>query len=444
MNTLTSLVALVVVVAYAAAVSGKDTIIFNGSQFKGKHQLAASQPSAESKPAVDSAKQSPDAEDGFLVSSPMLSLALNLDRCKSGSTSADCSFGNSVFSPLSIASTLTMLLAGTNGTCYDQLRKALGYADGLDDKQINAAYQHIMNRTKKLDREQGSAITLNVANSLFSKSEMKMEFLRTANRFFASNAYHFSSAASLTITANQWVANKTNNRIKNIIGSVAPDTQLIVANVVYLNANWADPFLAELTTLQDFHVSPTETVQVAMMSDIGEVFYVDDKDLGLKMIGKPYAGEQLAMYLIVPTDNQGVKSLKNLEARLSDVIIRDLMDRMTAKTVSLAIPKFRIRQKLSLKNRLREMGVLALFSADDANLSRMISKPGVAVDDVVHQTFIEVTESGTEAAAATVANPTRTGPTRSFQANQPFMFFIMDVPTRSVIFSGRVTRPEFS
>ena len=68
---------------------------------------------------------------------------------------------------------------GTNGTCYDQLRKALGYADGLDDKQINAAYQHIMNRTKKLDREQGSAITLNVANSLFSKSEIKMEFLRT-------------------------------------------------------------------------------------------------------------------------------------------------------------------------------------------------------------------------------------------------------------------------
>ena len=54
------------------------------------------------------------------------------------------------------------------------------------------------------------------------------------------------------------------------------------------------------------------------------------------------------------------------------------------------------------QNRLREMGVLALFSADDVDLSRMISKPGVAVDDVVHQTFIEVTESGTEAAAATV------------------------------------------
>jgi len=432
-----------VAVVYVAAVCGQD-ILLGGWKSGGaaKQQSAASAASASNRP--EPVKRT-DSGDDYLASSPMLSLALNLDRCKS-SSSRDCSTGNSVFSPLSIASTLTMLLTGTNGTSYNQLRKALGYAAGLDENQINSAYKHIMSRMKTLDSQHGQAIDLHVANGLFTRSDLVDEFVNKAKSYFSSDVYQFGlqRSPSMPSAINQWVASKTNNRIRNIVGSLSPDTQMIAANVVYLNANWADPFQPDYTSLQDFHVSPTETIQVAMMSEIGDVYYVDDKDLGLKMIGKPYVGEQLAMYLIVPTDTPGVDSLNSLEARLSDVIVNDLMERMTGRAVSVQLPKFRIHQKLSLKNPLRDLGVQALFSPNDADLSRMTSKSGVAFDDIVHQTFIEVTESGTEAAAATLASLTRFGPTRSFQANQPFMFFIMDVPTRSVLFSGRVTRPEFS
>lgn len=82
-----------------------------------------------------------------------------------------------------------------------------------------------------------------------------------------------------------------------------------------------------------------------------------------------------------------------------------------------------------------------LFSPNSADLSRMTSKTGVALDNIIHQTFIEVTESGTEAAAATVLNLSRDGPSKSFVANQPFLFFIRDIHSKAILFFGRVVRP---
>lgn len=50
--------------------------------------------------------------NGFSIPTAMLSLALDMGRCK-GNAENDCTT-NTVFSPLSIASTLTMLLMGKN------------------------------------------------------------------------------------------------------------------------------------------------------------------------------------------------------------------------------------------------------------------------------------------------------------------------------------------
>lgn len=93
-------------------------------------------------------------------------------------------------------------------------------------------------------------------------------------------------AASSAI--NRWVASKTKGRISNILSSLSPDTQLVVANAVYFNANWADPFSPEATKPLDFFVSPREIISVPTMLTVSEVAYVESPDLGAKMIGIPY------------------------------------------------------------------------------------------------------------------------------------------------------------
>jgi len=147
------------------------------------------------------------------------------------------------------------------------------------------------------------------------------------------------------------------------------------------------------------------------------------------------------MFILLPTEKQGLTSLGRLEDKLSVDRLVQLFSRMEAKTVSIMLPKFRIQQKLQLKNALRSLGVTDLFSPNSADLSRMTSRTGVALDNIIHETFIEVTESGTEAAAATVLNLSRDGPSKSFIANQPFLFFIRDIHSKAILFFGRVVRP---
>ena len=147
------------------------------------------------------------------------------------------------------------------------------------------------------------------------------------------------------------------------------------------------------------------------------------------------------MFILLPTEKDGLASLNRLESRLTVDAMDDLFGHLEPKTVSIQLPKFRIQQKLQLKNALKNLGVIDLFSPNTADLSRMTSKSGVALDNILHQTFIEVTESGTEAAAATVLNLSRDGPSKSFVANQPFLFVIRDVPSRVPLFFGRVVRP---
>jgi serpin B len=87
---------------------------------------------------------------------------------------------------------------------------------------------------------------------------------------------------------NRWVSDKTKGKITNILSSLPPDTQLVIANAVYFNANWADPFTPEVTRREDFHVSSSEILTPLTMHTHSMVAYIENEELGCKMIGMPY------------------------------------------------------------------------------------------------------------------------------------------------------------
>ena len=71
----------------------------------------------------------------------------------------------------------------------------------------------------------------------------------------------------------------------------------------------------------------------------------------------------------------------------------------------------------------------------------------LAITHVIHKAWGEVDEEGTEAAAATVvtigilAIVGEPFPTPVFRADHPFLFFIRDTQTGSVLFLGRLADP---
>ena len=88
--------------------------------------------------------------------------------------------------------------------------------------------------------------------------------------------------------------------------------------------------------------------------------------------------------------------------------------------------------------------------SDSADFSGMTGNKDLQISQVIHQTFINVTESGTEAAAATAVtmNVMSVGPgeeqpkPKIFNANHPFVFIIQEKKTGAILFMGRMNNPS--
>ena len=87
---------------------------------------------------------------------------------------------------------------------------------------------------------------------------------------------------------NEWVSRGTSGKITDVIPSLPPDTKLIVANVIYMNAIWDEPFDVNSTSNEPFHVSATETITVPSMITTQTVDYFPDRELGCQIMALPY------------------------------------------------------------------------------------------------------------------------------------------------------------
>lgn len=141
----------------------------------------------------------------------------------------------------------------------------------------------------------------------------------------------------------------------------------------------------------------------------------------------------------------GTLSSRQLESELTvDKLLewtnRENMDTWT--DVHVHLPKFKLEEQYSLHDKLAKMGMRSLFQACAADLSGMSKDGGLSVSSVSHKAFVDVNESGTEAAAATIAIALLClRPEKKFKADHPFLFFIRHNTTNSILFLGRFTGP---
>jgi hypothetical protein len=87
------------------------------------------------------------------------------------------------------------------------------------------------------------------------------------------------------------------------------------------------------------------------------------------------------------------------------------------------------------------------FVPGGADFSGMDGMRDLFLSFVVHKTWVQVDETGTEAAAATAGGATTSVPVTKpppFRADHPFLYFIRDTQTGSLLFMGRLANPNQS
>jgi len=338
---------------------------------------------------------------------------------------------NVFFSPVSIFTAFAIVYEGAKDNTADEIQQVFGFDP--DEAKRRAGFANLQKQLNM--KEQNNTISLANALWIAENFEILPEFVNTAKTHYGSEveSVDFTSKEKGLDIINRWVDTKTNGKIEKIFEELDPNTKLVITNAIYFKGIWAEPFEKEKTVMGDFHVTPETTIQVPMMESKTTFPNIAINDL-VKILELPYEGDKLSMFILLPNDADGMKSL---EESLSADNLNKWTDELQKVKTKVYMPKFKLETEYNLKQLLSEMGIHDAFN--NANFSG-ISNSYLYIDKAVHKAFVEVNEEGTEAAAATGIAMLESGPFK-FIVDHPFIFIIQENETGSILFIGKVVDP---
>ena len=349
---------------------------------------------------------------------------------------------NLFVSPFSISSVLQMLSNGARGRTQRELEQVLGTSD-LEIGQMNRAYESLGQAIKN-DRTNE---VLSLANALWYRkgARIQPEFEAVNKQCYGADieALDFADPASARVM-NDWAARSTHGRIKTIIQPpLAPDTAMIIANAIYFKGTWLAPFDPKQTKPRSFHLGAGGDKQTPMMPQTRSFEYLETPDF--QAVQLAYAGNRLQMEVLLPATNSTVDALVGkLNAQFwQQTVLRGFH----SSRGTLVLPKFRMRYSTELNKPLSVLGLKSAWSSQ-ADFSGISSSP-LFVSQIRHQSFVDVNEQGTEAAAVTtgvmaLASFRNQPPPFEMIVDRPFLFVISDRRTQCILFVGAVYDPGSS
>ncbi len=352
--------------------------------------------------------------------------------------------GNLFFSPYSISACLAMTYAGAHGDTEKQMAQALHF--GGNQAQVQKEFGAL-----QLDLSQAAsrqAVALNMANALWARQGHPFlpAFLGTARNDYQANisqADFQAEAPSVLRTINDWVAQKTQDKIKNLLppGSINGQTHLVLANAIYFKGGWATEFRQAQTSQQPFHTDARAQVNVPLMYRTGTIRYMDNDTF--QAVELPYKGNRISMVIFLP---RVVDGCAQMEAGLTADAVSQALSQFKPLEVELLVPKFEASSTFELNDPLKSMGMVDAFGPS-ADFSGMDGTRNLYISLVMHEAWVKVNEEGTEAAAATTvtvqARSVRRpiNPPIVFRADHPFVFLIRDTQSGAILFLGRLSKP---
>jgi serpin B len=373
--------------------------------------------------------------------------AFALDLYKDFRTAPD----NLFYSPYSISLALAMTYAGARGQTAEQMASSLHFT--LPQEKLHPAFNAL--DLALASRSTGAAgsdknaqdFKLSIVNSLWGQKGWS--FLQDYLDLLASNygagmrLVDYRSAAEQARQAiNQWVAEQTQDKIKDLIapGTLDPAATLVLVNAIYFKAGWEYPFSDSMTKKADFTLLDGSQVQAEMMSfdEANSLGYARGDNWQAAAL--PYQGGSSEMVVLLPDAGQ----FEEFEQGLDAGKLEQILAAIETKSVMVSMPKFGFTDEHLLRKSLSGLGMQLAFDDQQADFSGMDGKRDLVIDEVIHKAFVKVDEKGTEAAAATAVVMRATAmllPEVELRVDRPFIFLIRDIPSGSILFIGRVLNP---
>ncbi|MBT9544867.1 MAG: serpin family protein [Candidatus Sericytochromatia bacterium] len=344
---------------------------------------------------------------------------------------------NHFISPLSVSIALGMVYNGAAGETRAEMGKTLQVA-GLDSSQFNQAQLTLRKRLMN----QGTGVRVDLANALWAKkgTEFNPSFVKTNQDFFGARVTALDFADPLSVqTINAWASENTQGKIPKVLSQIEAQTLMILMNAIYFKGTWTTPFEKGETTPKDFKQANGQSKQVQMMRRYGKYRYLRDSENQFQAVALPYGQDKAVnMYVFLPDSESSANALLG---KLSGDTLSDWLGKFRSQDGEVMLPRFKMEYEVNLNEALKQMGMAQAFDENRANFTELIKSTQAFISQVKQNSFVEVNEEGTEAAAVTTVTVGATSvqlPQEpfSFQADHPFVYLIYDQTTRSVLFMG--------
>ncbi|WP_321342832.1 serpin family protein [uncultured Draconibacterium sp.] len=350
---------------------------------------------------------------------------------------------NIMISPLSVSLALAMAYNGADNNTKLEMENVM-QLNGLTSEQINNSYKSLISALQSLDED----VVFEIANAIYYADgfPIKQPFLDINSDFYNAevNALDFGNTAQVLNTINGWVADKTHDKIKTIINDLSEDARLVLLNAIYFFGNWTIEFDEDGTKMRSFYYADGTSGEVETMHKEDELAYTENELFSAVKL--PYGNGQYNMVVMLPGEG---KNSVNVINELNAANWNSWNNQFeTRENVVVTMPRFKFEFKSNLNDMLKSMGMLDAFSPTNADFSK-ISDVDLFISTVVHKTYIDVNETGTEAAAVTAIifeTTSAGGPVEEktyFRVNKPFVFAITEKDTDAILFIGEVQNPKY-
>lgn len=328
---------------------------------------------------------------------------------------------NLVISPYSAGVALSMLAEG---------------AEGQTKAEFNTALNNCIFKAEDLGGN--DTVVVNSVNSLWVDDNFSIRnrylFLLQKDFDALATALNFSDPSTVQ-AINNWCSEHTNGKIKDIIDRLGPNSVMVLANALYFNAPWLNPFDKNLTTKASFNGSLRKS-EIDMMSRRGYMDYAEYQ--GCQLVELPYEGGRYSMFVLLPAAEMDINDAVGY---LNEDLYNAAMKTLSSKEVLLKMPKVKLETSLLLNQTLGSMGIKSAFTSA-ADFKGIAEMGPLVLDQVKQKCYVDISESGTEAAAVTVAQIRLTSVRPSsfvtMTVDRPYLFFIVDKQNSNVMFAGRV------
>jgi len=344
---------------------------------------------------------------------------------------------NVVVSPFSVKMALSMAAQGANGKTLEEMNKVIGL-----DETSNEYFRRLIE-----DAAKDGDITLNIANSVWLRQGLQFNpaYMDILDSYYMAQAFtlDFGNPSSKD-TINKWVSEKTNGKIEEIVDEIKPLDIAFLINAIYFNANWSTPFEQGLTSKKDFTLLDGSKVKADLMSKTAYLLYQENNEF--QAVELPYGeDERYVMRVYLPKEDVKFEKFVN---SIDKEILQQWGENFSSMKGVLELPKFKTEYSSSMKDILISMGIKEAFNPNSADFSKMVTVEGqnVYISEVMHKTYIDVNEKGTEAAAATSIEMSATSgpqPEEMFEmiVDRPFVFTIDDKESGETLFIGAIINP---